>query len=62
MEIHYLDPFITYETLIFLEMLLVFGGLIWFALAQIRAVRRPPRADRGGSSLAREPGRGSADR
>jgi len=40
MQIYTLDPFISYETLVFLEMLLVFGGLIWFARGQIRAVRR----------------------
>lgn len=53
MEIHYLDPFISYQTLVFLEMLLVFGGLIWFAQTQIRACRRKPEEESKPSSLAR---------
>jgi len=57
MQIYHLDPFISYETLVFLEMLLVFGGLIWFALGQIRACRRPPEQDRAPSSLATQPRR-----
>lgn len=52
MRIYELDPFISYETLVFLEMLLVFGGLIWFARGQIRAVRRSPEDETKPSSLA----------
>ncbi|MDJ0738562.1 MAG: hypothetical protein QNJ91_02535 [Gammaproteobacteria bacterium] len=28
-----------------LELLLVFGALVWFGYAQLRSVRRPPRRD-----------------
>jgi hypothetical protein len=52
MEIYHLDPFISYETLVFLEMLLVFGGLLWFARGQIRATRRSREEDEAPSSLA----------
>ncbi|MEM9145157.1 MAG: hypothetical protein AAGC57_03090 [Pseudomonadota bacterium] len=52
MQIHQLDPFISGETLVLLEMLLVFGGLIWFARSQIRACRRDPSAEPKPSSLA----------
>lgn len=52
MKIYELEPFISYQTLVFLEMLLVFGGLIWFALGQIRACRRDPEAKSRPSSLA----------
>ena len=61
MEIHSLDPFISYETLIFLEMALVFGGLILFGLGQIRACRRGRGDDGAPSSLARRPDRGDGD-
>jgi len=57
MEIHHLDPFISYETLVFLEMLLVFGGLLWFARGQIRAVRRSRAEDEAPSTLATQPRR-----
>lgn len=52
MQIYELDPFISYETLVFLEMLLVFGGVIWFARGQIRAVQRLRREGSPPSSLA----------
>lgn len=52
MQIYHLDPFISYEMLVFLEMLLVFGGLLWFARGQIRAVRRSREEESRPSSLA----------
>jgi len=52
MKIYELEPFISYEMLVFLEMLLVFGGLIWFARGQIRACKRDPEAAKQPSSLA----------
>ncbi|MEM1344719.1 MAG: hypothetical protein AAGI34_09095 [Pseudomonadota bacterium] len=57
MEIIYLEPFISYDMLVFLELLLVFGGLIWFARGQIRACRRPASEEDKPSALATQPRR-----
>lgn len=40
MTIIELEPFISGQTLVIAEMALVFGGLIWFGMSQIRAVKR----------------------
>ena len=40
MTIIELEPFISAQTLVLAEMLLVFGGIIWFGMSQIRAVKR----------------------
>lgn len=47
-----LEPFISGRTLVLAEMALVFGVLIWFGRAQIRAVRRPPGEEDRPSALA----------
>ncbi len=52
MEIIRLEPFISDTMFVFLQMALAFGGLIWFACSQIRAVRRSRGAEERPSSLA----------